>query len=196
MIDKLFVGEAAWYGVPAVVGTLFFLVRLGLMAVGSAGDADAGDFDPDADVDVAGGDHGDSGDAAKALSIQSVATFAMGFGWGGLAALHGFDQPIIVCLTSGLITGALLVWLLGMLLKVVYDLQSSGNVSIQSAQDKEGAVYVRVPGNRDGRGQVRLVINGRQRIFNAVTEGDTIDRGAQVRVMRVNDDNSLTVART
>ena len=85
-----------------------------------------------------------------------------------------------------------MVWLLGLLLKMVYDLQSSGNINIKDAHGAEGSVYVSIPANGK-RGQVRLVINGRQRMFNAVTEGTPIDARSRVRVTRVNRDNTLTV---
>ena len=46
------------------------------------GDADAG-FD-------------DSGDAFQILSIQTMAAFMMGFGWGGLGAFRGSGLPVVV----------------------------------------------------------------------------------------------------
>ena len=53
-------------------------------------------------------------------------------------------------------------------------------------------MYVTVPS--DGkRGQVRLVIDGRLRTFNAVSEEDVIKTKRRVRVVRVNRDNTLTV---
>jgi membrane protein implicated in regulation of membrane protease activity len=189
MIDTLFTGYAAWFGVPAVIGTIFFLIRMGLMLAGGAADADV-----DIDVDTGDlGDHIDPGDAAKSLSIQSVAAFIAGFGWGGLAAFRGFNLEVTYSLLVGVATGAAMVWLLGLLLKALHDLQSSGNIDKEGTVGTEGSVYVRVPARGDGRGQVRVVVNGRQRIYNAVTEGQELTRNTRVRVARVNDDNTLTV---
>jgi len=83
ILDLMFTNHAAWFGVPAVVGSVFFVLRTALMMIG--GDLGHGDFDADA----GGADlhHGDPGDAFKLLSIQSIAAFCMGFGWGGLAGL-------------------------------------------------------------------------------------------------------------
>jgi hypothetical protein len=192
MIETLFGGSAAWFGVPAILGTFYFLVRLVLMlaGMGGGGDLHAGDG---GDV-AAGGAHGDSTDALKVLSIHSFAAFLMGFGWGGLAAHHGFDVRWSIALLWGLAAGAAMVWIQGLALKALYDLQSSGTVSIESAVGAEGTVYVRIPAQGAGRGQVRVIVDGRERTYNAITEGDPIERPARVRVVHVNEDNTVTVA--
>ncbi len=198
MLWGLFQQEALLFTVPAVIGTAVFLVKLGLMALG----ADHGDMDADVDVDFGGGDDidlghdvesGDSTAAFTLLSIQSVAAFLMGFGWGGVGGLIGFDWSFPMSLLLGVGFGTALVWLLGMLMKAMYDLQSSGNVNVRDAVGSEGVVYANVPARGDGRGQIRVVIDERARIYNAVSEGDILETGSRVRVVRVNDDRTLTV---
>ncbi len=190
MLDQLFSGYAAWFAVPALAGTAVFLLRLVLMLVGGV----AGDLD--FSVDHGAGDlhHGDSSEAFKALSIQSLFAFAMGFGWAGLGAYKGgltFTPSLLIAIGGGV--G--MVWLLGLLLKGVHDLQTSGNVSIGSAVGREGDVYATVPSRAGGRGQVRVTIEQRQRIYNAVTEGEELPTGTRVKVTNANQDNTLTVAR-
>lgn len=191
MLDQLFSGYAAWFAVPAIVGTAVFLIRLVLMLVGGAAS------DLDFSVDHAGADahHGDPGDALKVLSIQSLFAFAMGFGWVGLGGLKGAGWSFTPSVLAGVAGGVGMVWLLGLLLKGVHDLQSSGNVAIESALGREGDVYATIPGNSGGRGQVRMTLSQRQRIYNAVTEGDELPTSTRVKVTRVNQDNTLTVAR-
>jgi hypothetical protein len=185
--ESLIANGAGWFTVAAAVGTIFFLGRLVLMFVGG----DAG-MDVDFDGDVP---HGDPGDAFKVLSIQSIAAFMMGFGWGGLAGINGFGWTWIGSMGFGIVMGAAMVWVLGLLLKAVHDLQSSGNVRIEQAVGVEGQVYANVPANGEGRGQVQLVVGGRQRIYNAISEGEAIASQSRVRVVRVNEDRSLTVTR-
>ncbi len=191
MMNVLFSNGAAWFTVPAILGTLLFALRVVLMLIG--GDADGGD----ADFDLADGDIEltDSGHAFEVLSIQSLAAFFMGFGWAGFAASEGFNWPLASSILIGVLFGAFLVWVLALMLKAIHDLQSSGNVSIRGAQGLEGDVYTRIPEKGAGRGQVRLIIQGRQRMYTAFTEGDTIESGTRIRVVQVNDDNTVTVAR-
>ena len=147
-----------------------------------------------ADVDLGTDvDSGDSTHAFTLLSVQSVGAFLMGFGWGGLGGLLGFEWAMPMSLLLGIGFGAGMVWLLGLLMKAMYDLSSSGTVHIQDAVGAQGTVYANVPAQGDGRGQVRVIINERARIYNAVSDGEAILTNSSVRVVRVNEDHTLTV---
>ncbi len=188
MLDMLMSGQAAWFGVPAVAGTLVFLLKLVLMFVG------ADSLDTDVDVPSDGAlDGSDSTGAFKALSLQSIAAFAMGFGWGGLGVYHGMNGGIMLSIVGAVGGGVLMVWILAMLLRGVVSLQSDGTVSMRQAVGTEGDVYVSVPGAGSGRGQVKLVVSGRQRIVNATTEGGPLPSSARVKVVKVNSDNTVEV---
>lgn len=188
MLDMLMSGQAAWFGVPAVAGTLIFLIKLVLMFVG----VDSLDTDVDVPSDAAL-DGSDSTGAFKALSLQSIAAFAMGFGWGGLGVYHGMNGGIMLSIVGAVGGGVLMVWILAMLLRGVVSLQSDGTVSMRQAVGAEGDVYVTVPGAGGGRGQVKLVVSGRQRIVNATTEGGPLPSAARIKVVKVNSDNTVEV---
>ena len=189
MHDFFFADNAGWFTIPAALGTIFFVFRLVLMLIG-------GHDGLGIEVDHGGaGDlhHGDPGDAFKLLSVQSIAAFLMGFGWGGVGAARGTDWPPTVTAAVAVGCGIAMVWLLGLLLKAMVDLQSSGNITIDSALGVEGDVYVTIPASGQGRGQVKLIIDGRQRIYTAVSDGAALNSQSRARVTRVNDDNTVTV---
>jgi membrane protein implicated in regulation of membrane protease activity len=200
MSEVFFGDNAAWFTVPGIVGTAFFLLRIVMMLVGAGahdlgvevhgdlhvGDAHGGGLQGDAA-------HPDSTDAFQILSTQSIAAFMMGFGWGGLAAFKGSGWHWGAVIVAGTACGAAMVWVLGMLLRGMVDLQSSGNIPLGAALGREGDVYVTVPSG--GRGQVKVTVRDHQRIYNAVTGGEDLPSGTRVRVVQVNDDNTLTVAR-
>lgn len=204
---ELFFGDtaASVFTAAAIFGTLFFLLRLGLMFMGvgdhggDAGAATDGGFDlSQLDVDpTIDAHHTDSTHAFKMLSIQSIATFIMGFGWGAIGAYRGSDMSVGASLAIGAVVGVGLVWLLGWLLKGVYDLQSSGTFPVRALVGRAGEVYLTVPatgGAKPGYGKVRVTFDNRRRIFNALSEGEAIPTGSRVRVVRVHDDLTLTVA--
>ncbi len=200
MLGGLFQQEALLFSIPALLGTAVFLIRMGLMAIGGIGEGLEGvgdvdvDLDVDADVDLGTEvEAGDSTHAFTLLSVQSVAAFLMGFGWGGLGGLLGFEWTFPMSLLLGVAFGAGLVWLLGLLMKAMYDLQSSGNINIHDAIGVEGVVYTNVPALGAGRGQVRVVVNERARFYNAVSDGEAIVTSSAIRVVRVNEDQTLTV---
>jgi hypothetical protein len=183
---ELFFGDnAAWYTIPAIVGTTFFTLRIVLMLVGLG----HGDLEINHDI------HPDSSHDFEIFSLQSIAAFAMGFGWGAFAAYRGTQWGIGGQLISGALCGAGMVWILAVSLRAMADLQSSGNIELSSAVGREGEVYVTVPAGGAGRGQVRLVLEERQRIYNAISPEADLPRGTRVKVIKINDDNTLTVAR-
>jgi membrane protein implicated in regulation of membrane protease activity len=201
MLDALFSNDMLLFTLPALLGTAVFLLKLGLMTLaGFDADADVDadvdlDIDVDADMDVEGA-HGEATtDAFKILSIHGIAAFMMGFGWGGLlgARTFGWDLPLSVL--TGLGIGLAMVWLLGLLLKAAYDLQTSGNIHLRDAVGREGIVYASVPEQGTGRGQVRVVIEDRARIYNATTDGEGLPTNTRVRVTGMSADHSLTVAK-
>lgn len=197
-MDFLFGHGAAWFGIPAVVGTFFFLLRLALMLAGGDSDVDADvdiDVDVDIDADVDGHDAIDSAGDFEVLSFQTIATFLMGFGWSGLGGFRGAGWSAGFSVLFGVAAGSGMVWLLAKLLKLVYGFQSSGTVSIRDSLGQEGQVYLQIPGQREGRGQVRIVIGDRQRYFNAVTDDAGIATKSRIRVTAVNDDNTITVSK-
>jgi hypothetical protein len=196
MVDVFFGSGAIWYTTPAVLGTAVFLLRMILMGAGAATDADfddGGDLDFDAEFDTDAMAH--SGHAFAILSINTVAAFLMGFGWGGLAAMKGspWGDSWLLVVATAMACGVGMTWVMVLLLKLLYDMQASGNISIRRAIGAEGTVYIEVPAKGEGRGRVRLVLEGHERTYNAVTEGAAITRRERVKVTKVNRDNTVTV---
>ena len=193
-MDTLFDQPAVWFSVPAFVGTAVFALRLVLMLI--AGDSGEGalEIDADADFDIGdGGEHLDPGYSFELLSVQAIAAFLMGFGWAGLGGLNGAGWGVTGSIASGVVGGVAMTWVLAMLLRWMYSLESTGNVSIQMALGVEGEVYANLPARGDGHGQVRIVVDNRQRIYKAVSDGDAIPTGSRIRVTEVNSDRTLTV---
>ncbi len=209
MKELLLDNNAGWFTIPAIAGTVIFLIRIGLMMLGGVGDV--GEFDTDipdgadgleAGLDAGGGggggaggglDYGDTDYAFQILSVQAAAAFAAGFGWGGIAALKSFGLDFGPSLLIGAATGVGVVWLFGLGMKSMFRLQSSGTTNIRMTVGREGEVYLGVPAKGAGRGRVRVIVDDRDRIYNAVTEGEEIPRRSRVRVIKVNDDNTLLV---
>lgn len=213
MIDLFFGGQAAWFALPAFVGTFVFALRLILMILGASmdvGDVDmAVDFDGDIDVDLGGDvemdmDAGTAMDADGAseatfrlLSFQTIAAFLMGFGWGGLGGVLGAEWSFITSFLLGLVTGSGMVWLVTKMMRFMYGLESSGNIHMRAALGREASVYTTIPASGDGTGQVKVIIDQRQRTYNATGEGsEPIPTGTNVKVVRVNSNGTLSVTPT
>lgn len=203
MLNNLLTGDAAWFGVPALVGTGLFLLRMGLMLLGHghAGDmhpgdlhtADAHALENPAHAHNLQDPHNAAG-AFKLLSIQALMAFAMGFGWGGIAGLYTFQWSFPRSIIAGVAAGAAMVWVLAALLRAVGLLQRDGATHLESAVGCEGEVYVGIPPEGQGAGQVRVVVSDRLRIVNARSLEGPLATQSKVRILHVNPDNTVAVA--
>lgn len=187
MLDWLFADGGLWFSVPAIVGTAYFAFSLV-----------AGELGSDLDVDVGEPGHGHApGAEFRTLSLQTLSAFFMGSGWMGLASLRlldfGFSGAAMVAVASGVAVA----WLLMKTMRALLGLQSSGNVSIAAAAGRPGSVYVEIPPAGEGSGRVTVVIDGRQREYDAVQRGaEAIASRTPVKVVSVDEEaNSLTVER-
>src|ERR1051326_5850420 len=132
MYDLFFSNGAAWFSVPAFIGSAFFLLRI-VMLLAGAGHHLGLDGHMDVGHDGGPDQHTDSSQDFQWLSIQSIASFAMGFGWGALGGLHGLHWDMARSALVGCAGGAGMVYLLAVVLRGMADLQTSGNIPIQSA---------------------------------------------------------------
>lgn len=197
MMDTLFNGDAVWFTAPAIVATIFFLLKLVFMVAGGGLDAemDAGGVDFDADVAI----DADSAEAAsdanlRVLSVQVIAAAIMGFGWGGFSALKGFGmgfgESILIGLGCGLLFGWVQIWLM----KLLYSISESGNISVRDVLGREAEVYLTIPPGKQGRGRIRVTVNDRHRMYNAITsDTEPIATKRRVRILHASDDNTVTV---
>lgn len=193
MMQQFLGDSAVWFTVPAVAGTLYFVIQMLFQGLG--GDAD---FDMDVSADL-GTDvsHHTAGHDFKVLSLQTLSAFFMGGGWMGLAAYRLLDlSPLLsslIAVGAGLGVG----WMLVALLRATLKLQNSGNIELSDAVGLVGVVYVSIPEAGAGGGRVKLVIQNRSREYNAVQTGDEpIPTGTRVRVASTNPgSNRLIVER-
>ncbi len=200
-LTSFFALPAAWFTVPAMVGTFIFLFKLIFMAIGGHGHGH--DFSAETDAAHAPGDlshgHHSAHDASKAnqgfkiLSIQAVAAALMGFGWTGYGSLVGSSWPMFahvsVGLAAGVLSGAAIIWMLRQLSKMKAD----GTLRHDALLGAEGDVYIQVPLRGKGHGQVRIVVGNRERFVSAVCDSMPLATRTRVLVVGTNPDNSFTV---
>lgn len=186
MMHTLFADLAPWFTAPALLGTGFLLIQLLLGELG--GD---GAFDVDVEMDLEA-DH--PGHEFGILSLQSLSAFFLGYGWIGLAAYRSLDMGFTGAAIVGVGAGVGVAWLMVWLLRTMMRLQNNANVSITQAVGLVGEVYVSVPPQGQGRGEVVLIINDSRHSYFATQEGggEAIATHTRVRVTRA-DTSSNTI---
>lgn len=180
-----------FYLVCAVIGSLLFLLRLGLSIFGG----EAGNVDTDMVSEVA---HLDSADAHhvgdpgfQLFSLQGITGFFIMFGLVGLALSRAGGQIVWTAL-GGVAAGGMTMVVIAGIVYYIQRLQSEGTLHMENTVGKEGIVYLTIPEN--GTGQVSVVVQGGLRQFDAVSSaGQRIPTGDKIRVVRVVSSRILVV---
>jgi len=150
-----------------------------------------GDMDGlDAEVDLP--DIGEGG-ASGILSIRTIGAFFTGFGWSGAAMLqagHGAGAATFV----GVLVGSIFMALIFYLMNYLHSLRQEGTINYANAVGKIGTVYLPVPPHRKGLGQIEVLVQGRLKIVQAISDSDKkIGNRVAVRVTELVDEQTILV---
>ncbi len=173
------------YAAIAMVGTLFFLIRLLMATIG---------FDGDADGDLGGDADGVGSDASFTLfSMLSILAFFMGAGWMGLAARLEWDVGRVGSFFLSMGFGAVMMASASAMMFGLRKLHHESKYDLNTTLGKTGRIYLKTPARGEGQGQVEVVVSGRKKILAAVSNGDKIASFQAVRIVEVRDDSTLVV---
>lgn len=177
--------------IPATVILVLQTVLL-LLGLGQDGDTDVdAEVDHDAGVDV---DYDDVGaqhmEGLRLLSLRGIVAFLAVSGWVGISMLD-LGAANWVSVLVALVAGVLAMVLVALFMRFMTRLQQAGNLDVQNAVGVVGEVYI--PLSAEQKGKVSLVIQERLTEMDAISTGDELKTGRQVRVVRVAENNLLVV---
>ena len=175
-----------------LAASLIFIIQSIMTFIG----ADAGDGGIDTDFDT--GFDSETADATvdggtNLYTFRNLVNFCLGFGWSAIL-LQERIQSVPWLISVSVLVGVALVALVMYLFKWLSSMQQSGNINLfKAAVGCNGSVYLTIPGQRAGEGKVQLSINNSVREYSAVTDGDTLRTGAQIRVVEVLSPDTVLV---
>ena len=180
------------YGGLAVFSTLVFLLQTAISLMGAGVDMHDGGSVGSHDMAVDNGhghdfsgaytDH--SASVLHFFTFRNIIAFFLGLSWGGLMML-GSDSSSFLSVIVGILIGLIMVALnLGMM-RALSLLLSSGNIIVESAVGQTATVVIAIPPNKEGYGKVSVLIQEKMVEFEAITDGEKIDRGQTVKVLRI-----------
>ena len=175
-----------------LAASLIFVIQSIMTFIGADTDFNT-DFDTDfdaggADIDGTAGHSG-----MGLLTFRNFVNFCLGFGWTSVLLKEQIASQGVL-FTVAAIIGIGLVAVVMLLFKWISGMQESGNIDVyKSAVDCTGKVYLSIPAERKGEGKVQITINNAVREYNAVTDGDALPTGADIRVVEVVSASTLLV---
>jgi hypothetical protein len=136
--------------------------------------------------------HGGHGSGSNIVSIKTVSAMLLGFGFGGaLLEQNGFSVGFSAL--GGLGVGVLIGAAYFALMNSLYRLRSDGTAVLSEAINRSGTVYLRIPGNVSGAGEIQVAFGGRLQNVRAYTRGFELSTGTAVRVVALHGDQALLV---
>ena len=165
-----------------IFSSLILTIQMGLVMLGGAIDM------PEAEI----ADTGEGG-ASGIFSIRTVGAFFAGFGWAGAAMLQaGYSTGAATFVAT--ITGSVFLGIVIYLMSYLHSLRQEGTLDYKNAIGNVGNVYLPIPPKRKGMGQVEVMVQGRLRIVQALSDSDKkIGNRVAVRVTETIDEQTILV---
>jgi hypothetical protein len=198
------------YLICAVAGGTILLCQFALALFGLGhdgsllGDHASGDFSGDAHGGDFGSHHGSADDAAAhpdsthlfaVVSFRTLVTAAAFFGVTGMAT-RGGGLPATTTLVLSIVAGAVAMYAMYGLLRLIAGLSSSGNEHIGNAVGLTATVYVSIPAASKGAGKVQLSMQNRIVEYQAVTDdAEPLKTGETVDVVGILNSDTVQVRR-
>ncbi len=172
--------------------TVILVIQLIMLIIG----LETGDANFDASPDVSNLDEiNDEGFldffGLRLITFRGIIAFFAVGSWTALGILKAADS-IAWSIVAGLASGLIALLLVAYAMKKLNDFQETGNIETKNAIGKTGTVYLTIPGNRNGKGKVNIVVQECYVEFDAVTtDVEDIKTGAEISV--VDSNNGLLV---
>ncbi len=169
----------------ALPATLFFTIQMFATFLGMDGTAEVdADFSGDLSSDTDLGGPGDTDSAGNVpfelFTLRNFVNFILGLGWGGIALYPHFGE--VGAVVGGAIIGIVLVALVLYMFKWLSGMTQSGNLVLSNAIGAQGSVYLTIPAEGKGRGKVHISVQGSLRELDAISKGEAISTGMNVKV--------------
>jgi hypothetical protein len=165
-----------------IFSSLILTIQMGMVMLGGAIDM------PEAEI----ADTGEGG-ASGIFSIRTIGAFFAGFGWAGAAMLQAGNSTGAATFVATL-TGTAFLGIVIYLMSYLHSLRQEGTLNYSNAIGNVGNVYLPIPPKRKGMGQVEVMVQGRLRIVQALSDSDKkIGNRVAVRVTDTIDEQTILV---
>ena len=176
-------GMKTFVGIGMVSSAILFIQMLIVLA---GGYLDV----PDLDFDIA---EAGEGGATGMFSIRGIGSFFTGFGWTGASVLDA-GGSLWLAIAAAIVVGLCVLFGFVSMMRWLQSLREEGNINYKNAIGQVGNVYVPIPPNREGLGQIEVKVQSRVSTVRAVSDhSERLENRVAVRVTELVDDRTLLV---
>jgi hypothetical protein len=175
-----------WVGAGSTVETVYWLIALvssGFFALRILTAFVGLELDVEFDLDVGVGD----------VSLGAIAALLAMSGWTGVMFYHTTPLAGVTILGISVAAGLVSFFATIFLFTKMKGLESQGNLDVKNSIGQIATVYLGIPADGEGEGQIQLTVQGKMVILEALTEGDAISTGEKVLVFGQNEHGKLLV---
>ena len=176
-------GMKTFVGIGMVSSAILFIQMLIVLA---GGYLDV----PDLDFDIA---EAGEGGATGMFSIRGIGSFFTGFGWTGASVLDA-GGSLWHAIAAAIVVGLCVLFGFVSMMRWLQSLREEGNINYKNAIGQVGSVYVPIPPNREGLGQIEVKVQSRVSTVRAVSDhSERLENRVAVRVTELVDDRTVLV---
>ncbi len=169
-------GEQTFWGIALISTTLFVLQTI-IAFTGLEGDFEA---ESQRETDF------------KILSVRSVIAFFTFFSWGGVLVLNA-GMSINLAVWVGMGFGLFALFFVAWILFKVANMMKARTENLSFAIGLNGEVFIPIPGKRNGKGKIQIIISQNIKELDAITDGAKISTGEKVLIVDILPNNVLVV---
>jgi len=167
------------YWILALCASVVFVIQGIMTFIGLDADYDADATDaPDVDSDF-------DADGFHLVSVKTVVSFILGFGWTGVLLWDNITSPLLLGFIA-LVVGFLFMFMIAWLLYLVLKLDRDNTFKIQKVVGMNADVYLTIPANKAETGKITVSLNGSMHELEALTTDDApIQTGGKVKIVGI-----------
>lgn len=170
----------------AIPVSLVFVVQTIMTFMGlDAADGIDADFDGNLD-------HADA--PFQLFSFRNLINFLLGLSWTGISFYQLIsNRTLLIAVSVAIGIGFILLFFV--IIRQIQKLAEDNTFKIENALNKSGSVYLRIPAHKTGNGKIQVSINGSFKEIDALTEGELLESGSTVRIIKIINQNLVLVER-
>jgi len=178
-----------WY--IAIPSSLILLITMVLSFLGSGDSTDDVEFEAD-EMELEGEEGEESGSGFQFFTFRNFVYFFAVFSWTGIVCLGENISKEFTLIISTL-TGLAVMTIMASLYYWIHRMSENNAIKLENSIGKTGTVDLLIPSKGLGAGKVNIILGGALRNMNAVSEGPEFQRGAKIKIVKV-ENNELIVS--